>query len=57
MGFWGFGEQYVTATTLASVSIAPQNPKTPISVFSNVINYIKLMNKERDFKIRLREAV
>jgi hypothetical protein len=32
MGFWGFGEQYVTerrSQKTVALRIAPQNPKTP----------------------------
>jgi len=31
MGFWGFGEQYVTERRKKQLRIAPQNPKTPVS--------------------------
>jgi len=30
MGFWGFGEQYVTERIQKTLPIAPQNPKTPL---------------------------
>jgi len=44
MGFWGFGEQYVTerSTTKKQLHIAPQKPQNPNYITLKFLKYTNL---------------